>query len=161
MPVNLGVRVYKPSIFDLCHDIMGLVLDEVAKCKFNEVMVEFSDPRFHKAAKRLLETNRWDDDSIHPGRLFVSITYPQHSTRYVSSMRRYNHYNGEGINLYGLTVDYSEPSTWFYTPNPNHQYNIKQYTIKDIRDKIVENGFKISKGMRRKSQWIEFLCSLK
>ena len=37
MPVNLGVRVYKPSIFDLCPDIMGLVLDEVAKCKFNEV----------------------------------------------------------------------------------------------------------------------------
>ena len=35
-----------------------------------------------------------------------------------------------------------------------------EYAAKDIRDKIVENGFKIPKGIRLKSQWIEFLCSI-
>ena len=151
------MTTYKPSIFDLCPDIMCLVLDEVAKCKFNKVLVELTDPRFHKASKRLLKGNMWSSDGIHPGRFLVSITYPQSSSRHICRMCRYQ---GERLNLYGLTVDYSEPSTWFYTPNPNHQYNIKQYTIKDIRDKIVENGFKIPKGIRLKSQWIEFLCSI-
>ena len=150
------MTTYKPSIFDLCPDIMGLVLDEVAKCKFNKVMVEFSDPRFHKAARRLLGTNRWCSNGIHPGRFLVSITYPQSSSRHICRMCRYQ---GERLNLYGLTVDYSEPCTW--RQQTNYQYNIKHYTIKNIRDKILDNDFKIPQGMRRKSQWIEFFCSLK
>ena len=150
------MTTYKPSIFDLCPDIMGLVLDEVAKCKFNKVLDELTDPRFHKAATRLLKGNRWSSKGIHPGRFLVSITYPQHSNRYISSM---SPYIGERLNLYGLTVDYSEPSTW--QQQTNHQYNIKHYTISNIRDKIIENGFKIPKGMRRKTHWIAFFCSHK
>ena len=151
------MTTYKPSIFDLCPDIMGLVLDEVAKCKFNKVLVELTDPRFHKAAKRLsyAGSNMWSEENVHPGRFLVSITYPQRSNRYISSMTRYQ---GERINLYGLIVD--QPCTWHYH-NHNHQYNIKHYTIKNIRDKILDNDFKIPKGMRRKSQWIEFFCSQK
>ena len=152
------MTTYKPSIFDLCPDIMGLVLDEVAKCKFNKVLVELTDPRFHKAAKRIsyAGSNMWSEETVHPGRFLVSITYPQRSNRYISSMTRYQ---GERLNLYGLTVDYSEPSTW--QQQTNHQYNIKHYIIKNIRDKILENDFKIPKGMRRKSQWIQFFCSQK
>ena len=150
------MTTYKPSIFDLCPDIMGLVLDEVAKCKFNKVMTELSDPRFHKAATRLIKGKRWCSKGIHPGRFLVSVTYPQLSSRYVSNM---SPFKGERLNLYGLTVDYSEPSTWQH--QTNHQYNIKHYTISNIRDKIIDNGFKIPKGMRRKAHWIEFFCRLK
>ena len=150
------MTTYKPSIFDLCPDIMGLVLDEVAKCKFNKVLDKLSDPRFDKAATRLLKGNMWSSKGIHPGRFLVSITYPQSSSRHICRMCRYQ---GERLNLYGLTVDYSEPCTWRL--QTNYQYNIKHYTIKDIKDKIVENGFKIPKGIRRKSQWNEFFCSLK
>ena len=135
---------------------MGLVLDEVAKCKFNKVLVELTDPRFHKAAKRLLKGNMLSSDGIHPGRFLVSITYPQSSSRHICRMCRYQ---GERLNLYGLIVEYSERSTW--RQQTNYQYNIKHYTIKNIRDKILDNDFKIPKGMRRKSQWIEFLCSQK
>ena len=150
------MTTYKPSIFDLCPDIMGLVLDEVAKCKFNKVLDELTDPRFHKAATRLLKGKRWCSKGIHPGRFLVSITYPQHSNRYISNM---SPYIGERLNLYGLTVDYSEPCTW--RQQTNYQYNIKHYTISNIRDKIIENGFKIPKGMRRKTHWIAFFCSQK
>ena len=117
------MTTYKPSIFDLCPDIMGLVLDEVAKCKFNKVMTELSDPRFHKAATRLIKGKRWCSKGIHPGRFLVSVTYPQLSSRYVSNM---SPFKGERLNLYGLTVDYSEASTWQH--QTNHQYNIKHYT---------------------------------
>ena len=140
------MTTYKPSIFDLCPDIMGLVLDEVAKCKFNKVLDELTDPRFHKAAKRLYHS--WRTEGVHPGRVLVSVTYPQQSSRYISSM---SYFEGERINLYGIYVN-----TWH-----SDRYTIKHYTIADIKEKIAENGFKLPKGIRRKPQLIEFFCRLK
>ena len=119
------------TIMDLCPDIFGLVLDQLQKCKFNQVMDEFSDPRVHKALSRLLksESSGWYRNKVHPGRFLVSITYPQSSSRSLSSI---NKFNAERLNLYGMQIDWMAIQPWqrFHT-------QAVQYTLHNRTDSQV------------------------
>ena len=56
---------------------MGVLLHLIKYLKpmqsYNEVVREFKDPRFHKGANRV---NRYLSRSVHPGRCFVRVIYP-------------------------------------------------------------------------------------
>ena len=145
------------TIIDLCPDIFGLVLDQLQKCKFNQVMDEFSDPCVHKALSRLLksESSGWYRNKVHPGRFLVSITYPQSSSRSLGSI---NKFNAERLNLYGMQI----VTGWRYNHGINstrRQYNIP-YTIAQIHKYLEQNNIKVPKTARLKANLLRFVCQL-
>ena len=145
------------TIIDLYPDIFGLVLDQLQKCKFNQVMDEFSDPRVHKALSRLLksESSGWYRNKVHPGRFLVSIAYPQSSSRSLSSI---NKFNAERLNLYGMQI----VTGWRYNhgnDSTRRQYNIP-YTIAQIHKYLEQNNIKVPKTARLKANLLRFVCQL-
>ena len=56
------------SLFDICDDILEMIEIELRpRLKYNQVVREYKDPRFHKSANRITKdvARRYD---VHPGR---------------------------------------------------------------------------------------------
>ena len=67
-------------IFDLDSDVMGLVLHQLARCKYSKVMEEFQLPLLRNAYKRLVKDWKgytFDESYAHPGRFLVRVIHPQ------------------------------------------------------------------------------------
>ena len=63
------------SLFNLCDDIMELIEVELRpRLKYNQVVREYKDPRFHKSANRI--TKRVYIRDVHPGRHYLRVIYP-------------------------------------------------------------------------------------
>ena len=61
------------SVFDLSDDIMELILIELLpRQRYNQVVREYKDPRFHKGAARVLKGM----DGSHPGRVYLRVIHP-------------------------------------------------------------------------------------
>ena len=145
------------TILDLCPDVFGLVLEQLQKSRFNQVMAEFTDPRWHKALKRLLkqEAHGWYSGTIHPGRYLISITYPQRSSRSLSKIPTHE---SEYLNLYGMQI----VTGWRYNYGNNpgrRQYNLP-YTIAQIHKYLADNNITVPKTARLKRDLLRYACQL-
>ncbi len=86
------------SLFELCDDIMELIEIELRpRLKYNQVVREYKDPRFHKSANRITKNRR----DVHPGRHYLRVIYP---TFEGFSSYRIDRFKCQDINLHGMLI---------------------------------------------------------
>ena len=86
------------SLFELCDDILELIEIELRpRLKYNQMVREYKDPRFHKSANRITKNRR----DVHPGRHYLRVIYP---TFEGFSSYRINRFVCQDINLHGMLI---------------------------------------------------------
>ena len=140
------------SLFNLCDDIMELIEVELRpRLKYNQVVREYKDPRFHKAANRITKDRR----DVHPGRHYLRVIYP---TLHGFSSYRIERFKCQDINLHGILIrttvrDYNTDV------DVSSKYSVRGYTHDDIDDILTSIGATRFKS-RKKHDKIAMIMSL-
>jgi hypothetical protein len=140
------------SLFNLCDDILELIEVELRpRLKYNQVVREYKDPRFHKAANRITKDRR----DVHPGRHYLRVIYP---TLHGFSSYRINRFKCQDINLHGMLIrtnirDYNTDV------DVSSKYSVRDYTHDDIDDILTSIGTTRFKS-RKKHDKIAMIMSL-
>ena len=140
------------SLFNLCDDILELIEVELRpRLKYNQVVREYKDPRFHKAANRITKDRR----DVHPGRHYLRVIYP---TLHGFSSYRIERFKCQDINLHGILIrttvrDYNTDV------DVSSKYSVRGYTHDDIDDILTSIGATRFKS-RKKHDKIAMIMSL-
>jgi hypothetical protein len=140
------------SLFNLCDDILELIEVELRpRLKYNQVVREYKDPRFHKAANRITKDRR----DVHPGRHYLRVIYP---TLHGFSSYRIERFKCQDINLHGMLIrtnirDYNTDV------DVSSKYSVRDYTHDDIDDILTSIGATRFKS-RKKHDKIAMIMSL-
>ena len=140
------------SLFNLCDDIMELIEVELRpRLKYNQVVREYKDPRFHKAANRITKDRR----DVHPGRHYLRVIYP---TLHGFSSYHIKRFKCQDINLHGMLIrtnirDYNTDV------DVSSKYSVRDYTHDDIDDILTSLGATRFKS-RKKHDKITMIMSL-
>ena len=140
------------SLFELCDDILELIEIELRpRLKYNQMVREYKDPRFHKAANRITKNRR----DVHPGRHYLRVIYP---TLHGFSSYRINRFKCQDINLHGMLIrtnirDYNTDV------DVSSKYSVRDYTHDDIDDILTSLGATRFKS-RKKPYKIAMIMSL-
>ena len=140
------------SLFNLCDDILELIEVELRpRLKYNQVVREYKDPRFHKAANRITKDIR----DVHPGRHYLRVIYP---TLNGFSTYRIDRCKCQDINLHGILIrttvrDYNTDV------DVSSKYSVRGYTHDDIDDILTSIGATRFKS-RKKHDKIAMIMSL-
>ena len=140
------------SLFELCDDILELIEIELRpRLKYNQVVREYKDPRFHKAANRITKDKR----DVHPGRHYLRVIYP---TLNGFSTYRIDRCKCQDINLHGILIrttvrDYNTDV------DVSSKYSVRDYTHGDIDDILTSLGATRFKS-RKKHDKITMIMSL-
>ena len=124
-------------IFDLDDDVMGLVLHQLARCKYGKVMEEFQLPLLRKAYKRLLSYDRKKymyTLSVHPGRYLLQIIHPKYNV--CDEIE-----DQSVINLCGLEYESHDRSYTHTAPNFEIRL-LNDLSVADITALLKENKIK-------------------
>ena len=142
------------SLFNLCDDIMELIEVELRpRLKYNQVVREYKDPRFHKSANRI--TKRVYRRDVHPGRHYLRVIYP---TFEGFCSYRIDRFKCQDINLHGMLIrtnirDYNTDV------DVSSKYSVRDYTHDDIDDILTSIGATRFKS-RKKHDKIAMIMSL-
>ena len=143
------------SLFELCDDILELIEIELRpRLKYNQVVREYKDPRFHKAANRITkEVARRRD--VHPGRHYLRVIYP---TFEGFSSYRIDRFKCQDINLHGMLI---RTTVRHYNTDVDvsSKYSVRDYTHGDIDDILTSLGATRFKS-RKKHDKITMIMSL-
>ena len=132
------------SLFDLCDDILELIEVELRpRLKYNQVVREFKDPRFHKAANRVFK--QISDREVHPGRQYVRVIYP---TLRGFSYWCIDRFKCEDINLHGMLIRTSTRHYWNNADVTSKQ-SVRDYTHSDIDAILTSFGVKRFKSLNK------------
>ena len=141
-------------LFDLCDDILELIEVELEpRLKYNKVVREYKDPRFHKSTNRIIKDMKPYHGGVHPGRHYLRVIYP---------MPRgfchwcINRFKCEDINLYGMLIR-TDRSRY------HHQHHdvqgdvassssIRDYTHNDIDVVLTQLGVKRFKSLLKREK---------
>ena len=140
------------SLFELCDDILELIEIELRpRLKYNQMVREYKDPRFHKSANRITKNRR----DVHPGRHYLRVIYP---TFEGFSSYRINRFVCQDINLHGMLIrtnirDYNTDV------DVSSKYSVRDYTHDDIDDILTSLGATRFKS-RKKPYKIAMIMSL-
>jgi len=124
-------------VFDLCDDIMGMILIELLpRQRYNRVVAEYKDPRFHKGAARVRKA-MWQAAS-HPGRTYLRVIHPV--------LRGWAEYpipdfRCKAINLYGLRIK-TQSCGWTQAADWSCQSSVRDFTHADLDRILSELGKK-------------------
>ena len=141
------------SLFNLCDDIMELIEIELRpRLKYNQVVREYKDPRFHKAANRITKNRR----DVHPGRHYLRVIYP---TFEGFSSYRINRFVCQDINLHGMLIR-TTARHYNTDVDVSSNYSVRDYTHGDIDDILTSLGATRFKS-RKKHDKITMIMSLK
>ena len=140
------------SLFELCDDILELI--EIAlrpRLKYNQMVREYKDPRFHKSANRITKNRR----DVHPGRHYLRVIYP---TFEGFCSYRIDRFKCQDINLHGILIrttvrDYNTDV------DVSSKYSVRGYTHDDIDDILTSIGATRFKS-RKKHDKIAMIMSL-
>ena len=124
------------SVFDLSDDIMELILIELLpRQRYNQVVREYKDPRFHKGAARVLKGM----DGSHPGRAYLRVIHPVFTS--------WPHYpiadfKCKAINIYGLRIKTQPRSGWAYQQHLDWSCkgSVRDFTHDDLDRILAELG---------------------
>ena len=120
-------------VFDLCDDIMGMILIELLpRQRYNQVVREYKDPRFHKGTARVLKA--MSTQRSHPGRTYLRVIHPV-----LKSWPQYPiaDYKCKAINVYGLRIKtQSCGADW------SCQSSVRDFTHADLDRILSELGKK-------------------
>ena len=143
------------SLFELCDDILELIEIELRpRLKYNQVVREYKDPRFHKSANRITkEVARRRD--VHPGRHYLRVIYP---TLNGFSTYRIDRCKCQDINLHGMLI---RTTVRHYNTDVDvsSKYSVRDYTHGDIDDILTSLGATRFKS-RKKHDKIAMIMSL-
>ena len=140
------------SLFELCDDILELIEIELRpRLKYNQVVREYKDPRFHKSANRITKNRR----DVHPGRHYLRVIYP---TFEGFCSYRIDRFKCQDINLHGILIrttvrDYNTDV------DVSSKYSVRDYTHGDIDDILTSLGATRFKS-RKKPYKIAMIMSL-
>jgi len=140
------------SLFELCDDILELIEIELRpRLKYNQMVREYKDPRFHKSANRITKNRR----DVHPGRHYLRVIYP---TLDGFSTYRIDRCKCQDINLHGILIrttvrDYNTDV------DVSSKYSVRDYTHDDIDDILTSIGATRFKS-RKKHDKIAMIMSL-
>ena len=140
------------SLFELCDDILELIEIELRpRLKYNQMVREYKDPRFHKSANRITKNRR----DVHPGRHYLRVIYP---TLHGFSSYRIERFKCQDINLHGMLIrtnirDYNTDV------DVSSKYSVRDYTHDDIDDILTSIGATRFKS-RKKHDKIAMIMSL-
>ena len=142
------------SLFELCDDILELIEIELRpRLKYNQVVREYKDPRFHKSANRI--TKRVYRRDVHPGRHYLRVIYP---TLEGFSSYRIDRFKCQDINLHGMLI---RTTARHYNTDVDisSNYSVRDYTHRDIDDILTSLGATRFKS-RKKHDKITMIMSL-
>jgi hypothetical protein len=140
------------SLFELCDDILELIEIELRpRLKYNQVVREYKDPRFHKAANRITKNRR----DVHPGRHYLRVIYP---TFEGFSSYRINRFVCQDINLHGMLIR-TNVRHYNTDVDVSSKYSVRGYTHGDIDDILTSLGATRFKS-RKKPYKIAMIMSL-
>ena len=140
------------SLFELCDDILELIEIELRpRLKYNQMVREYKDPRFHKAANRITKNRR----DVHPGRHYLRVIYP---TLEGFSSYRIDRSKCQDINLHGMLI---RTTVRHYNTDVDvsSNYSVRDYTHGDIDDILTSLGATRFKS-RKKPYKIAMIMSL-
>ena len=140
------------SLFELCDDILELIEIELRpRLKYNQMVREYKDPRFHKAANRITKNRR----DVHPGRHYLRVIYP---TFEGFCSYRINRFVCQDINLHGMLI---RTTVRHYNTDVDvsSNYSVRDYTHGDIDDILTSLGATRFKS-RKKPYKIAMIMSL-
>ena len=140
------------SLFELCDDILELIEIELRpRLKYNQMVREYKDPRFHKSANRITKNRR----DVHPGRHYLRGIYP---TFEGFSSYRIDRFKCQDINLHGILI---RTTVWHYNTDVDvsSKYSVRDYTHDDIDDILTSLGATRFKS-RKKPYKIAMIMSL-
>mgnify|MGYP003986950627 FL=1 len=140
------------SLFNLCDDILELIEVELRpRLKYNQVVREYKDPRFHKAANRITKDRR----DVHPGRHYLRVIYP---TLHGFSSYRIERFKCQDINLHGILIR-TTVRDYDTDVDVSSKYSVRGYTHDDIDDILTSIGATRFKS-RKKHDKIAMIMSL-
>jgi hypothetical protein len=140
------------SLFELCDDILELIEIELRpRLKYNQMVREYKDPRFHKSANRITKNIR----DVHPGRHYLRVIYP---TFEGFSSYRIDRFKCHDINLHGMLI---RTTVRHYNTDVDvsSKYSVRDYTHGDIDDILTSLGATRFKS-RKKHDKITMIMSL-
>jgi hypothetical protein len=140
------------SLFELCDDILELIEIELRpRLKYNQMVREYKDPRFHKAANRITKNRR----DVHPGRHYLRVIYP---TLEGFSSYLIDRFKCQDINLHGMLI---RTTARHYNTDVDisSNYSVRDYTQRDIDDILTSLGATRFKS-RKKPYKIAMIMSL-
>ena len=124
-------------VFDLCDDIIDLILIELLpRQRYNQVVREYKDPRFHKGTARVLKA--MSTQRSHPGRTYLRVIHPV-----LKSWPQYPiaDYKCKAINVYGLRIE-TRPRGWGQGLDWSCQSSVRDFTHADLDRLLTELGKK-------------------
>ena len=129
------------SVFELCDDILELVLIELLpRQRYNQVVREYKDPRFHKGAARVLKAmeRSYSADRSHPGRTYLRVIHPV-----LTSWPHYPiaDFKCKAINIYGLRIK-TQPRNWGQGLDWSCKSSVRDFTHDDLDRILTELGKK-------------------
>ena len=140
------------SLFELCDDILELIEIELRpRLKYNQMVREYKDPRFHKAANRITKNRR----DVHPGRHYLRVIYP---TLEGFSSYRIDRFKCHDINLHGMLIR-TNVRHYNTDVDVSSKYSVRDYTHDDIDDILTSLGATRFKS-RKKPYKIAMIMSL-
>ena len=140
------------SLFELCDDILELIEIELRpRLKYNQMVREYKDPRFHKAANRITKNRR----DVHPGRHYLRVIYP---TFEGFCSYRIDRFKCQDINLHGMLIR-TNVRHYNTDVNVSSNYSVRDYTHGDIDDILTSLGATRFKS-RKKPYKIAMIMSL-
>lgn len=142
------------SLFELCDDILELIEIELRpRLKYNQMVREYKDPRFHKSANRI--TKRVYRRDVHPGRHYLRVIYP---TFEGFSSYRIDRFDCQDINLHGMLIR-TTARHYNTDVDVSSKYSVRDYTHDDIDDILTSLGATRFKS-RKKHDKIAMIMSL-
>ena len=144
----------KPEcLFDLCDDIIGLILIELLpRQKYNQVVREYKDPRFHKGAERVRKAMGGPRSSSHPGRTYLRVIHPVLKSWPTTKI---SEFKCEAINIYGLRIK-TQSHTYGQGTDWSCSSSVRDFTHEDLGRVLTELGKKRFKS-KLKQQKITML----
>ena len=140
------------SLFELCDDILELIEIELRpRLKYNQMVREYKDPRFHKSANRITKNRR----DVHPGRHYLRVIYP---TFEGFCSYRIDRFKCQDINLHGMLIR-TNVRHYNTDVNVSSKYSVRDYTHGDIDDILTSLGATRFKS-RKKPYKIAMIMSL-
>ena len=125
------------SVFDLCDDIIAMILTELLpRQRYNRVVTEYKDPRFHKGAARVCKAML--GKLSHPGRTYLRVIHPV-----LKSWPEYPiaDFKCKAIDLYGLRI-VTRSRGWGQGLDWSCQSSVRDFTHADLDRLLTELGKK-------------------
>ena len=137
-------------LFDLCDDILELIEVELEpRLKYNKVVREYKDPRFHKSTNRIIKDMNTFHRDVHPGRHYLRVIYPM-SRGFCHWC--INRFKCEDINLYGMLIR-TDRSRYHHQHHDVASYSsVRDYTHNDIDAVLTQLGVKRFKSLLKREK---------